>query len=220
MPAGPYNAKEHVLSSIDQSLDMLSVRKIDILQLHENPKRLLTDPLFWEGINASKKAGKVGLFGISVYEPSETLALIEKYGARIDLLQIPYSIFDQRFESLFDQIEQKGLGVIARSIFLKGMIAAKKESVPEELAGLEPCKAKSEAISKKERVSIPHLALRYVLDASVVMATIVGVESVAELEANTGALARLDHWESIRSELSTLGVSDHHLIDPRQWKQF
>ena len=216
--SGAYDVKKHVLASVNDSLAALHTGKIDVLQLHEIPERLVSDLSFWEGIAEVKKAGKVVYFGVSVYEPDETSELIKKYGDLIDFVQVPYNIFDRRFESLFALLKQKGVGIIARSIFLKGVIAAEMSRIPEELAGLRPFKIKLGDISKKTRISVPYLALLYVVDSGSVASAILGVNSASELEANVEALKQLTDFQKIRTELNELNVTDLALIDPRRWK--
>jgi len=70
---------------------------------------------FWEKV-LSLKTFKVG---VSAYEPKDIPSCNEH---KPDIIQVPYSIFDRRFESYFPVWELNEIEIHVRSIFLRGKI--------------------------------------------------------------------------------------------------
>jgi len=63
--------------------------------------------------------------GLSIYEPKE----IPKFGTfgvpTADIIQVPYSIYDRRFEPYFPKLKEQGVEIHVRSVYLRGKILAK-----------------------------------------------------------------------------------------------
>ena len=57
----------------------------------------------------------------SVYEPKTLVKLIDS-GLIPDIIQLPYSILDKKFEPYFPLLKQKGIEIHSRSIYLQGCI--------------------------------------------------------------------------------------------------
>lgn len=75
---------------------------------------------FWCKIKAT--SDKVGL---SIYEPS-SIPHFGKFGVHLaDIIQVPYSIYDRRFEKSFPELKESGIEIHVRSIFLRGKILEK-----------------------------------------------------------------------------------------------
>jgi aryl-alcohol dehydrogenase-like predicted oxidoreductase len=70
-------------------------------------------------------------FGASLYDPSEWEA-IKKF-EEISVYQLPYSLFDRRFETtgVLEEMTQMGKKVQARSIFLQGLLLMNLQDVPK-----------------------------------------------------------------------------------------
>ena len=103
-----------------QNLRYLKKQKIEYLIVH-NPSLLKKNKgkIFFNNLKKLKKKGLVQKIGVSVYDPNEFSKIIKNY--TIDVVQLPLSIFDQRFCSsrIIKQINAKKIEVHARSIFLQ-----------------------------------------------------------------------------------------------------
>jgi len=75
---GFYDAsKEHILASVERSLERLGVEALDLLLLHR-PDALIEPEEVAEAFNILHQAGKVRYFGVSNYNSSQ-IALLQKY---------------------------------------------------------------------------------------------------------------------------------------------
>lgn len=208
--------KSTILKSIETSLKKLRKDKLDIVQLHQTDQYLINNPYFWELLIEIKEEKIIGSIGASVYQENETEYLIQKYRHRIDFFQIPYNVFDRRFESLIELFKKENIGLITRSAFLKGVIPCKTEDLPEELKELIPYKKKLEQIAKNYSLSVSQIALLYVCNKDFITSTILGVDSANELKQNVNTIENNNFEKSLK--IDELKVNNERLINPGMWK--
>lgn len=210
----------HIQNSIEESLSYLNLDKIPILQLHQVDKELYQCVDFWNCIHDLKKEGSIEDFGVSVYDVDFSRSIIDLHGNLIDYLQIPYNIFDRRFDCLFDEIKHNDIEVISRSTFLKGIIPSPIENIPKELERIIHYKLKLNELSNNVGIDVAELATLFVYYNDNISSTIFGVNSPQELENNIKSITDFDKsmWNTINFD--DLIISDVELIDPRQWNEF
>ena len=212
--------KNHIQQSVNDSLSNLNLDNIPILQLHQVDMGLYNNSDFWSCIEDIKQDKLIDNFGVSVYDTDDTQFLLENHGDIIDYIQIPYNIFDRRFDSVFEQIKINNIDVISRSTFLKGIIPSPVDNVPSELNDIIPYKLKLESASENAGVRVDELATLFVYYNKNISSTIFGVNSPEELKNNIDTIKQFD--ESILDEIdfNELSISEVKLIDPRQWNEF
>ena len=212
--------KNHIQQSVNDSLSNLNLDNIPILQLHQVDMGLYNNSDFWSCIEDIKQDKLIDNFGVSVYDTDDTQFLLENHGDIIDYIQIPYNIFDRRFDSVFEQIKINNIDVISRSTFLKGIIPSPVDNVPSELNDIIPYKLKLESASENAGVRVDELATLFVYYNKNISSTIFGVNSPEELKNNIDTIKQFD--ESILDEIdfNELSISEVKLIDPRKWNEF
>lgn len=212
--------KKEIVSSVDESLNSLKIDKIPILQLHQVDTNLYSNSDFWSCIIDLKKDKLIDNFGVSIYDVSDAVFLLDNYGNLIDYLQIPYNIFDRRFDDILIKIRKFGVDLITRSTFLKGIIPCDIQDVPIELSEINTYKIKLQSLSDDLNIPVDELALIFVYYNKNISSTILGVNSAEELEKNVNCVNQFD--ESIFDSISfdDLKIFNQKLIDPRQWKSF
>jgi len=208
--------KSKIKKSIEKSLGKLKLNRLDILQIHQTASHLIENEEFWRILISLKEEKEIVSLGVSVYEEEETKRIFDSYGRYIDFFQVPYNIFDRRFESLKDDFEKQQIGVIGRSVFLKGIIACAISDLPEELKDLKMYKEKLEIKSEGLSLKPSEAALIYVYNKELITSLILGVDSKKELEANI----KVVEGSSFINDLSVfddIKVNEQRLIDPRKW---
>lgn len=100
--------------------------------------------------------------GASLYNVEDCLRLKFQY---IDLLQVPYSLYDRRFESLLSMWKECYVQIHVRSIFLRGRILEK---------------------------ATPHECISFCLMNPNVDRVIMGVDSLQQLQDNLAGLIKMD----------------------------
>jgi len=190
--------EEHIVEYTDRSLKNLGVETIDLQQFHVWEDGWAADERWRRAVERLKREGKIKALGISVnrWEPDNCLETLKT--GLIDSVQVIYNIFDQAPEdALFPLCERLNLGVIARVPFDEGALTGKltrettfpKEDwrstyfVPENLEA---------SVERAERLqplvpagmSLPELALRFILANSAVSTTIPGMRRQEHVRDN------------------------------------
>lgn len=212
--------KKHIQQSVNDSLSDLNLDNIPILQLHQVDMELYNNSDFWSCIEDIKQDKLIDNFGVSVYDTDDTQFLLDNHGDIIDFIQIPYNIFDRRFDSIFEQIKINNIDVISRSTFLKGIIPSPVDNIPSELNDIIPYKLKLESASENVGVRVDELATLFVYYNKNISSTIFGVNSPEELKNNIDTIKQFNEDILDEIDFNELSVSEVKLIDPRQWNEF
>lgn len=216
-----FNTLENsIYSSVNESLDCLNLDKIPILQLHQTDETLFKNADFWEVISQLKEDNLVDLFGVSVYGLEETQFILNNFTDSVDFFQIPYNIFDRRFEDMYDILSDNSVGLISRSTFLKGIIPCSLEDVPKELDGIKYFKKELEELANSLDLRVDELANLFVYSNDFINSTIFGVNSSEELEKNIMTLDKYNDELFANVDFDKLRIYDVNLIDPRLWADF
>lgn len=212
--------RKNIYDSVTESLDNLKIDRIPILQLHQVDEYLYRNNNFWNIIHDLKKEKLIDKFGVSVYEISETEYILNNKNEFVDYFQVPFNIFDRRFEDLHDKLESKNIGLISRSTFLKGIIPCEIEKVPSELKSIIPYKIKLQNLADKLAITAEELATVFVFYNNFINSTIFGVDSSQELENNINSINKINEKDFALIDFDEFKISDLNLIDPRKWPNF
>lgn len=214
------NLKLNIYTSVEESLEKLQLNKIPILQLHQTVDEIYRNDDFWAIINQLKEDNLIDLFGVSVYELPETELIMENYGNSVDFFQIPYNIFDRRFENIQKQLDEYNIGLVSRSTFLKGIIPCEIEDIPKGLEEIKTFKEELLKLSNEYNVTAAELASIFVYYNNFINSTILGVDSPEELKSNINSIDRFDKNILKNIDFDSLRINNDYLIDPRKWNDF
>ncbi|MGH3739981.1 MAG: aldo/keto reductase [Micromonosporaceae bacterium] len=206
---------DHMWEYLHKSRENLGVDRIDLLQFHVWEDAWAKDPAWQETIIEMKERGLVQGVGISVnrWEPENVLEALRT--GLIDAVQVIYNIFDQAPEDeLFPVCEELDIAVIARVPFDEGTLTGTltREStwpegdwrnsyfVPENLnASVERAERLAEAIP--EGMTMPELALRFILQHPAVSTVIPGMRSLKHVRKNIATSDAAPLGQALMSEL-------------------
>ena len=216
-----YNTlKNKIYNSVEESLEKLQLNKIPILQLHQTVEEIYTNDDFWTVINQLKEDNLIDLFGVSVYELPETKFIMENNSDNVDFFQVPYNIFDRRFDDIQGELSENNIGLVSRSTFLKGIIPCSIDDIPKGLDNIKPYKEDLLNLSNKCDVTVAELATAFVYYNNYINSTILGVNSSEELESNIESINKFDNNLLDNIDFDSLRIADDYLIDPRKWNNF
>jgi aryl-alcohol dehydrogenase-like predicted oxidoreductase len=189
---------DHIREYAEKSLANLGLPRIDLLQFHVWEDAWARDDRWQRTVEDLKREGIVGAFGVSVnrWEPENVLETLRT--GLIDAVQVIYNIFDQAPEdSLFPLCRKLNVGVIARVPFDEGTLTGTltKESrwpegdwrntyfVPENLnASVDRAEALRPLVPSG--MTMPELAMRWILQNPDVSTVIPGMRKLKHVEAN------------------------------------
>ncbi|WP_409492257.1 aldo/keto reductase [Amycolatopsis sp. cmx-11-12] len=192
---------DHIVEYTHKSLACLGVERIDLLQFHVWEDSWAQDKSWQRAVGELKDQGLVGGIGISVnrWEPWNVLDTIDT--GLIDAVQIIYNIFDQAPEDeLLPRCAELDIAVIARVPFdegtLTGTLTAESTWPPEDWRSsyfvpenLIPAVARADRLREivPDGMTMPELALRFILANPHIATVIPGMRSVRHVEANLAA---------------------------------
>jgi aryl-alcohol dehydrogenase-like predicted oxidoreductase len=189
---------DHIRQYTEASLENLGVDTIDLQQLHAWSDKWADDERWQRVVDDLRREGLVRSWGISVnrWETTNVLRALET--GLIDCVQVVYNIFDQDPEDqLFPYCLDRGIAVIARVPFDEGSLTGTltRETrfpdgdwrnlyfTPDRLAAtldrVEPLKPHVPAT-----MTLPELALRFILHHPAVTTTIPGMRRLSHVRAN------------------------------------
>jgi aryl-alcohol dehydrogenase-like predicted oxidoreductase len=199
---------EHVFKYVRLIREKLAVDSIDLLQFHVWDDSWTDEPDFRNTVEELKSDGLIRSFGLSLnrWEPANGIRALRT--GLVDVVQVIYNIFDQSPEDqLFPVCHELNIGVIARVPLDEGSLAGElttetrfpKNDWRSLYFGPENLPSTVTRVDKLKKVlprgmTLPEMALRFILSNPVVSTTIVGMR----------------HPKHVRENLS---VSDGKLLD-------
>ncbi len=199
---------DHVEEYVHRSLENARLESWDLMQFHTWQDEWLRDDRWFYKLDDLRGQGLIKAIGISLnrWEPWNGVEAVKT--GQIDSVQVIYNIFDQNpADELFPACREMNVAVIARVPFDEGTLTGSltKEStwpegdwrntyfVPENLIpSVERAEKLKEMLDRRNRehstkITMPELALRFILSNSDVGTIIPGMRKLHHVEANVAA---------------------------------
>jgi aryl-alcohol dehydrogenase-like predicted oxidoreductase len=199
---------DHVEEYVHRSLENAGLEQIDLMQFHTWNDEWMRDDRWFYRLDDLRSQKLINAMGISInrWEPWNGIRAVRS--GQIDAVQVIYNIFDQNPEDeLFPACREMNVAVIARVPFDEGTLTGTltKDSkwpegdwrnsyfVPENLI---PAVEKADEIKRlleewnrerSTRITMPELALRFILNNTDVGTIIPGMRKLHHVEANVAA---------------------------------
>lgn len=190
---------DYIIKCTDKSLRNLGVETIDLQQLHVWTDLWAENPEWIEALERLREQGKIRYFGLSLndYQPANSIKALR--GGHIDTVQVIYNIFEQApADELFPVCRELNIGVLARVPFDEGGLtgAIRPDTVfPESdfrsffFRGDRRQRVfdrveRLKLLLNHEAMSLPELALRYVLSDDAVSTVIPGMRTSHHVNSN------------------------------------
>lgn len=212
LPAGP---PAQVAQHLAEALARLRRQRLYGVLFHAFGP-LQAEPAAWPALRAARAAGQVARIGASLYHPHEAEWLLAQ-GWDMDLVQVPYNVFDQRFAAVLPRLAARGVAVHVRSAFLQGLLLREPAALPDFFLPLAPKLTRLRALATAANVPLPAALLLFAAYAPGVARAVIGVDSVANLHENLAAAAYLAVAEKLRPALVELAEPTDTFILPYAW---
>jgi L-glyceraldehyde 3-phosphate reductase len=209
---GPYGqgggSRKYVLASLDQSLARMGLDYVDIFYSHRfDPETPLEETI--TALDHAVRSGKALYVGISSYNAKRTreaATIARELGTPLLIHQPSYSMLNRWIEeSLLDEVEQQGMGVIVFGALAQGLLtdryldgvpadsraARDNSTLPGEHlddATLGHVRRLNE-IAQRRGQKLAQLALQWSLRDPRVTSAVIGASSVEQLDTNLDALS-------------------------------
>lgn len=209
--------RRRLTEEVNASLRALRRSTIDLLHVHGPSAEVIRRGELLGVLQELKQQGKARYFGVAARGEEASLAAV-KAGV-YQTVQVGVNILDQRMrDRVLPEAFAAGLGVLARSIFLKGVLTPHREFLPKHLDALRARADAVEDFVSRQRVTIMEAAVRFVLSVPEVCTLLVGTTKREHLDNALGFVERGVLPAPIMAELAAFRLDDEGLIDPKQWK--
>ena len=209
-PYGEWGSRKYLLASLDQSLARMGLDYVDIFYSHRfDPDTPLEETM--GGLDTAVRSGRALYVGISSYSAEHTREAVEilrSLGTPLLIHQPSYSMLNRWIEAeLLQTLGDLGIGCIVFSPLAQGMLTDRYlDGIPEgsrasQDGSLSPSLLDEETLAKIRALNelagargqtLAQMALAWTLRDPRVTSTLIGASSISQLEANVGALKRLD----------------------------
>lgn len=205
---------------VSKSLKRLKIKKLGCLMLHrEEHLALLDDPSFIVGLRGLKEQGLISQFGCSVYSPEKAVAAL-KHEA-IDVVQLPASLFDRRFEAVdvYDLADKESKILHLRSALLQGALCMEHSLLPTHLKPLAPWVESFHSLCKKYSYPPASLAIAWLLERFPKAFVLFGAENPRQVMENTTAIDTIILSSSLKNALEDIIPPQvAELLNPALWR--
>lgn len=201
-------------SIFEESLERLNLRKVYGYMFH-NFSIYKKNKKLWTVLECLKQEGKISKIGVSLYKPDELKELM-KDGVKLDIVQVPYNLFDRQFESFFPFLKDKGIEIHTRSAFLQGLFFRPLRDLPIHFEKIRTKLEFLQSFIKINKLSLPQVCLGFVLSNPNIDKVIIGVDSSRQLLENISQIKNLPNI--VWSQLDILKETNPAIINPSLWK--
>jgi len=205
-----------VRASIAKSLRLLQTDTIDLLMLHRAPVQLVARGRVLAAVREAQAAGDVRFIGASTYGEKEPLAVLDDGG--YDALQVAYNLADRTLEErVLPRAQAQGVGVVVRSVLLRGVLTHRHALLPEALADLRAAIGRLSGLAEAEGLDLSEMAYRFVLAHPAVSSALVGTARPAELEAALAYARQGPLSDALVAAVRGIVVRDRDQLNPGTW---
>lgn len=219
--ASKADVRRAVDESVDSSCKALRSPRLDTLLIHDWKHYHLWGGAAWERLIELQRQEKIKVLGASVYDTENALAALQDLS--IGHLQIPVNVLDWRWKAAgVDRAIAQRPDVIVhgRSVFLQGILLHLSHRWPAVVNfDSADCARKLLMLMKNfGRDSLADLCLAYVRALPWLTSTVIGCETLLQLDENLRLFLRPKLSDAQCMELeSTLPKAPPELLNPAKW---
>lgn len=208
-------ASAAIRRSLQQSLTALQTDYLDVLMLHNADLAALNEETVRETFAELRDNGVIRATGVSTYSVAETDLAIDQ--GVWDVIQISFNLMDQRQAALFDKARRAGVGLVVRSVLLKGVLSDRGRDLHPELQRIARHRERYNDFLDETSPTLSVLATKFALSFDQVSSVLVGIDRPEYLyqAATTADGSYLD--EAALARLQALSFPDPEFIDLRVW---
>ena len=168
----------------------------------------------WVWLQSLREEGKVEKIGVSVYSPEQLRQVLHRCET-LDIIQLPFSFYDQRFaqSGLLDLLKEKQVEVHSRSVFLQGLLLMAPEHLPERFASIRQHQAALHAWLRDRGLDPVTGALAICLQDPRIDFVVVGCETVRQFDEIAEAATNRPDLVGVNQ----FAISDETTINPSKW---
>tara|TARA_B110000046_G_scaffold147667_1_gene155371 strand:- start:1076 stop:1924 length:849 start_codon:yes stop_codon:yes gene_type:complete len=177
---------------------------------------LIKNKNLWGELLKYKESGVIQKIGYSLYDPSFLVKLLEANFIP-DIIQLPYSVLDRKFEPYFNLLKKNNVEIHVRSIFLQGLFFKPINRLDFKFRDLKKPLKELQNIAKKYKLSTLDLALCFALQNPLIDYVVLGVETAKQLKEIIAA-SKQNLSKKILKEIKAIQPKNLTILNPVNWK--
>ena len=211
------------ISSEDVFFDILfnSLNNLKIDYLHgflaHNANSIIENPSIWKYLEKAKNKKYVKKIGYSLYTIEQLEKLLE-LNFYPDIVQLPYSLLDRKFEQYFSFLREKSVEIHVRSVFLQGLYFRQTNNLPANLVKLTKPLNQIDELCEKYKLNKAALALNFAVQNKSIDKVVIGVDKLVQFKENMDMVNIWNYNDNIFDEIKSIIVENPELLNPNNWK--
>ena len=210
--------RKDLFTKVKTSKERLGVNQLDMLMLHHFDDYLCDKDNVLKVMHELKDAGEVRFLGASAYSHHD---YGEIAATGFDATQIPINLFDwkQIENGGLKKLEQSGMMVFVRSVYLQGLVFQKPENLAPHMEFARPTLEKFQYLCGKYDLAPATLALSYALSLPGVTSLVLGSEKAEQVQQNLALMEQaVDLSEAQMAEIRELFLdTPEQVLNPGLW---
>ncbi|WP_128548173.1 aldo/keto reductase [Larkinella soli] len=207
--------KKRISTSLLESLTALETYYVDIFMLHQADLGILENEEIPAVFADLKAQGVIRSTGVSTYSVEETRKAIET--GVWDVVQLPFNLMDQRQAALFALARENGVGIVIRSVLMKGLLTSRGRRLHPALAEVETHIRQFDELVLEPVPDLSTLAVRFALAFPEVSSILVGIDKPAYLHQALAAVNGPGLAPEIMSRARNLAYPDPQFLNLPHW---
>ncbi len=205
----------YIRGSLQESLRMLQTDRIDLYMVHYADEEILQPDEVAAVFSAIKAEGQVKAIGVSVYRSEETKQAI--HAGIWDAIQLPFNLMDQSHGAHFDEAARRGVGIIVRSVLMRGLLTDRMQQLHPALHGVEQHIGRYRPLLHDGFSGLPQLATKFALAHEAVSSVLVGIDKEQYLVDALAATAGAPMPDNLLAQLQRLAYPEPAFLNLAQW---
>jgi len=161
-----------------------------------------------------KSRGIIKKIGVSLHNNHNINDVLEN--KEIDLIQLPYNLFDNKSkrEKVFLKAKKNGVEIHTRSTFLQGLFFKDLDTIEGEITVLKKYLLELKRLVNKNEIN--SLALNYVCSNANIDGVLLGVDTLSQLKNNLSCIND-NKFKDIIENIDSINVKEENLLNPANW---
>lgn len=210
------DVERYVYDSLEESLRMLRTDYIDLYMVHYADREIFEMEEVAQVFSALRDKGVVRAIGVSVYKPEETEIAVSS--GVWDAVQLPFNLMDQAHGIHFQQAKEQGVGIIVRSVLMRGMLTDRLQKLHPELYHVEQHIQQYRTLAATTGFTgLPQFATQFALSHDAVSSVLVGIDKVEYLKEAIASASGSYFDEELLKQAQSMGFPQPELLNLSEW---
>ncbi|MBD2703538.1 aldo/keto reductase [Spirosoma sp. BT702] len=207
--------KTIIETSLQESLAALKMDYVDVYMLHQVDAEILSRAVIADTFAGLKEKGLIRATGASTYFTAETELAIES--GNWNVIQLPFNLMDQTHSQCFDKAAQHGIGLVIRSVLMKGLLSDRGKNLHPALSQVETHIQNYRRLLNENLSDLPTLATQFALSFDSVSSVLIGIDKKEYLHKALRTANGFYLDEKLLRQATQLAYPDPDFLNMTHW---